>query len=159
MKSKEQDCQDYIRRFQQLLLGITLLSLLVSGGFMVCGRPVIFILYGKSYMEAAAPLSILIWSTGAAMIGTARSVWIVAEGYYKYSKYFTLMGALVNFLLNYFAIRAWGITGAAITTLISQIFVAFIAPLLFARTRAFAKIYLASFKQLPDLIAFIHRCL
>ena len=54
--------------------------------------------YGIQYIEATAPLYILIWSTGFAMIGTVRSIWIVAEGYNKYSKYYILIGAAVNMI-------------------------------------------------------------
>lgn len=46
----------------------------------VLGKIAILILYGKQYLEATAPLGILIWATGFAMIGTARGIWIVAEG-------------------------------------------------------------------------------
>lgn len=155
IEKREKNYEEYIKRFQQLLLGITALSIVVSVGMMIVGRLAIYILYGKNYMDAVIPLSILIWSTGFAMIGTVRSVWIVAEGYNKYSKYYVLIGALVNFVLNYFAIQFWGIVGAAITTLISQAVVAFVSPLFFKKTRGFVKIYFESFAQIPDLIQII----
>ena len=67
----------------------------VSGYNFICGsiycddasrKNSSLILYGKKYLDAVYPLSILIWSTGFAIIGTARGIWIVAEGYNKYTK-------------------------------------------------------------------------
>jgi Na+-driven multidrug efflux pump len=59
----------------------------------------------------------------------------------------------VNFILNLFAIRVCGITGAAITTLVSQIVVAFISPLLFKQTRVFDTIYFNGLRKAPQLIS------
>jgi len=54
--------------------------------------------------------------------------------------------------MNFAAIQLWGIIGAAITTLISQIVVSLIAPLLFKQTRPFVVLYIQSFKLLPGLV-------
>ena len=148
---RERDYKKYINRFQQLLLAITLLSIVVAIVVICLGKVVIFILYGSEYIEAVIPLGILVCATGFAMIGTARGIWIVAEGYNRYSKYYILIGAGVNFILNIFAIQYWGIIGASITTLISQIIVAFVSPLFFEKTRQFDKIYFGCFRQFPVL--------
>ena len=148
---RERDYKKYINRFQQLLLAITLLSIVVAIVVICFGKVVIFILYGSEYIEAVIPLGILVCATGFAMIGTARGIWIVAEGYNRYSKYYILIGAGVNFILNIFAIQYWGIIGASITTLISQIIVAFVSPLFFEKTRQFDKIYFGCFRQFPVL--------
>ena len=140
----------YIKKFQMLLLGISTLSIIVSIGMMIVGKLAILIMYGKDYLEATEPLSILIWSTGFAMLGTARGIWLVTEGYNKYSKNMVIMGAILNFLLNSLFIPKWGITGAAFTTLISQIFVSLIAPLLYKDTRQFDRIYFGSFRLIPE---------
>lgn len=147
--------QLYLKRFQQLLAGITVLFVSVSVAMMIFGRLAVLILYGKKYIDAVVPLCILIWSTGFAMIGTARGVWIVAEGLNRYTKYYVFIGAGVNFVLNFFFIRSWGIIGAAITTLISQIVVALIAPLAFSKTKAFTKIYFDSLKEISSTFALI----
>ena len=150
---REKEYDKYIMRFQQLLLAITGLSVLMGIGVTLLGKVAILILYGGQYIEATVPLSILIWSTGFAMIGTTRGIWIVAEGYNKYTKYYIFIGAAVNLVLNLIFIPLWGITGAAITTLISQITVAFISPLFFKKTRQFDSIYFSSFKLIPETIA------
>lgn len=152
---REKDYNKYIVRFQQLLLAITALSVLVGVAVSLLGKVAILILYGEQYLEATAPLGILIWSTGFAMIGTARGIWIVAEGYNKYTKYYIFIGAAVNFVLNIVFIPLLGITGAAITTLISQVTVAFISPLFFKNARQFDSIYFSAYRLVPETILMV----
>ena len=152
IKQREANREEYIRRFQYLLLGITLLSVTVGIGISLFGKFIVWFLYGESYLEAARPLSILIWSTGFAMIGTARGIWIVAEGHNRYVKYYVFIGAIINFVMNLAVIPFFGITGAAVTTLISQIVVALLSPLLFKQTRPFVVCYFQAFKWLPELV-------
>ena len=142
------DQNQYLKKYKMLLLSINILGLIVSVGFMFLGNIVIYILYGMSYAPAVSPLKILIWSTSFAMIGTARVVWLVNEGIGGYEKYFTVMGSIVNIILNTIFIPTWGITGAAVTTLISQVFVAIIAPLMFRKSRSFVKLYFESFREI-----------
>ena len=79
------------------------------------------------------------------------------EPYNKYTKYMVFVGAGVNLVLNFFFIQWWGIVGAAVTTLISQIVVSLIAPLFWKKTRGFVKIYFESFKRFPDFVDTIKR--
>ena len=65
----------------------------------------------------------------------------------------------VNLVLNFFFIQWWGIVGAAVTTLISQIVVSLIAPLFWKKTRGFVKIYFESFKRFPDFVDTIKRAI
>lgn len=152
IEPREKDYNKYLKRFQQLLLAITILSVVVGVVVTVLGKIAILILYGKQYLEATAPLGILIWATGFAMIGTARGIWIVAEGFNKYTKYYVFIGAAVNFALNLLFIPTLGITGASVTTLISQITVAFISPLFFKKARQFDAIYFGAFSQYRELL-------
>lgn len=153
---RQKNKKDYIQKYKLLLLGINTLGLIVSIGFMVSGDFVVYILYGSSYIASVDALKILIWSTSLAMIGTARVVWLVNEGIGGYEKYFTIMGSMINIILNALFIPIWGIIGAAFTTLLSQIFVVIIAPLFFKKTRYFVTLYLTSFaeiSQLPRMVA------
>lgn len=150
MKKKSEE--EFLRKYKILLLAINVMGLLVGLAILLFGRLAILILYGRSYELASAALMILVWSTSFSMIGTARSIWIVTEGKNKYAKYYVLIGAVVNSILNAIVIPIWGITGASVTTLISQIVVAIIAPYLFKETRGFCKIYWDSFGCFSELI-------
>ena len=65
------------------------------------------------------------------------------------------IGAAVDVLLNYILIRKYGIIGAAYATLITEMVVFFVAPLLFKKTRNFNQLYFNCFKRLPDLIEYL----
>lgn len=155
LSKRENDYKEYERRFQLLLLAITCLGIGVSIIFMFLGDLAINILYGKDYLEASAPLAILIWSTAVASIGYARNVWFVAEDCQSYVKHFTTMGAIFDFVANFWFIPHFGITGAAITTALSHILVGFIAPLFVKKTRRFIVLYFKSFLLFPELLSLI----
>ena len=154
IKLYDTDREKFIHRYQLLLLGISTLGCIVGIVFSVFSKLFVSILYGKAYYPSIPPLSILIWSTSFAMIGTARGIWIIAERKNKYAKYCTIGGAIINAVLNAVVIPLWGITGASITTLISQICVAVIIPYFFKDTREFVKIFYESFKRVPEAIDF-----
>lgn len=148
----ERDQKKFREKYQILLLGITMLGVLVSIGFTVFGKLAVFILYGKKYYPSIPVLAILIWSTAFAMIGNARAIWIISAKKNKYTKYYTMMGAVINFILNALVIPKWGIAGAACTTLFSQFFIAMIGPLLFKDTREFFTLYMGCFKKIPEAV-------
>lgn len=152
---KQNNEEEYLKKYKLLLLSISALGLFVSVGFMFLGGVAINILYGASYAPATAALKILIWSTSFSMIGTARVVWLVNENIGGYEKYFTIMGSIVNVILNALFIPIWGITGAAMTTLVSQVFVALVAPLLFKKSKPFVAIYFASFKETGRFLSIV----
>jgi Na+-driven multidrug efflux pump len=52
-------------------------------------------------------------------MGTASAQILIAEGYTKLSMLRTAMGALINIILNVFWIPKYGITGAAMATLVA----------------------------------------
>lgn len=150
IKLYDRDKEDFLKKFQFLLLGISAMGVAVGLLFTVFAKPIIYILYGKEYYSAIPALAILIWSTSFAMIGTVRGIWIVAERKNKYVKYFTIAGAVINGVLNAIVIPKWGITGASITTLISQICVAIVIPYFYKDTRNFTYMYFNSFKLFPE---------
>jgi len=87
---------------------------------------IIDLLYGESYRMAAPILSLHIWTGIFIFMGIVSNKWFVAENLQIYSFYRTLLGVSINILLNYILIPKYGIIGAAIATLISQIFASYI---------------------------------
>ena len=147
----DNDKTDFTDKFQILLLAIMVMGFAVGIGFMLLGKLVVFVLYGEAYYPAVPALHILIWSTTFAMLGVARSVWILSERKGKYAKYFTIFGACLNGILNYLLIPVMGVTGAALTTLFTQASVAMVAPMLFKDTRPYNRLFFGSFRKFPDL--------
>lgn len=151
---KTRNEEEYLEKYKLLLAGISLMGCLIGLAFMILGKLAIWILYGRSYESAVIPLMILIWSTSFSMIGTARGIWIVAENKNKYAKYLVMVGAIINTILNAIVIPYWGIVGASLTTLVSQVVVAVVAPYFFKDTRPFCALYWESFKSFPQLFNF-----
>ena len=136
---------DYLYRLKQLYSLIIWLCFGVSAVVAICGRMIIYLLYGQAYLGAINVLRIIIWVETFSMIGTARGIWILCENKNKYVKYYLGIGAVLNLMLNIIMIPKFGISGAAIATLITQVMTSVFAPLLFKETRSFTKLVIDSF--------------
>ena len=83
---------------------------------------IIHILYGNTYNASISALQIIVWYTTFSYYGGAKDVWILGENKQKYLIILDGSGALINILLNLLFIELWGINGAAMASLITQIF-------------------------------------
>ena len=88
----------------------------------IFSKLVIYILYGSNYYPAVAALRIVVWYTTFSYLGSVRNIWILAEKKQKYLWMINLSGASINIILNIFLIPMCGINGAAIASLLTQIF-------------------------------------
>ncbi len=132
----------YERKNRQLYAIVFYLSMIVSIGFLLVGDFVIQLLYGEQYNPAAPVLKIITWYTAFSYLGVARNAWIVCENKQKYLKYIYLGAALMNVCLNYLMIPLWGPSGAAMASLITQMFTSIGLPIITKPLRANAKIML-----------------
>ena len=80
------------------------------------------ILYGAEYVASVNPLRLIVWYTTFSYLGSVRNVWMLAEGKQKYLWVINLCGAMTNVLLNFVLIPISGVMGAALASLITQIF-------------------------------------
>lgn len=141
---KNKDEIKYNLRLKQLYSGIIWLCIFVSVIVSIFAYIIIKLLYGDQYLGAVSTLRISIWCETFAMIGTARGIWILCENKNKYVKYYLGIGAVINLILNGILIPSFGINGAAMATLMTQIITSLIAPLLFKETRYHTIIVLQS---------------
>ena len=117
------------RRMNLLLYAIIFyISIVVSGIFTVFARFIVVLLYGKSYLPAAAPLQVITWYTAFSYLGVARNAWIVCENKQKYLIWIYLSAAIANVILNLLLIPVWGTVGAAIASLAAQIVTTMVTP-------------------------------
>lgn len=137
--------KNFIKYQQYLFFSISIVCILASLTILFLGKWAVLILYGYEYFDSVFTLQLLILSTCLSLIGNARSVWIVAENLNKFQKYMVIYGAIINILANAVFIPLWGLNGAAVSTIISQFFVQFIAPLIWKETRPINKIYILCF--------------
>lgn len=149
--AKNNNNDKYIRRLKQLYAALVYLSILYSIFVTIFAKPIILILYGKQYLASIPALKIVVWYCAFSFLGVAKNIWLVCEGKQKYEKWFTLLGAATNLLLNTILIPQYGIVGAAIATLITQISTNFIYPVFFKETRINSKYIIESF-LLKDIL-------
>lgn len=100
---------------------------MVYGVFItVFAKQIILLLYGKKYLGSADSLALIVWYTSFSYFGAINNVYMVAENKQKWVQFITLGGALANVALNYFLIPVLGIVGAALSSLLTQIFANFV---------------------------------
>lgn len=101
---------------------IIYLSLAQSCIFSIFADLIINILYGGAYASSANILRIVVWYTTFSYLGPVRNIWILAEDNQKYLWIINLSGAILNVIINFILIPIFGVMGAAIASLITQIF-------------------------------------
>lgn len=147
--------EEFVKRYQIVLLGITSLGVCVAIGFSVFAKILLWILYGEKYYPAIPALRILVWSTACAAIGSGKTIWMVLNNKSKYMEYFTFIGAVINITLNLVFIHFWGYIGAALSTLITNIFTGVLFPFFFRETKEYALLFRGSFRQISALAEYM----
>lgn len=131
MSKKKTNEESYLKSLQLLYTIVAWLGIGFSMFVLIFSSPIVNILYGAEYQKASSILSVSIWSGTFAMLGSATSIWLIAENLQKYKTFFVFSGALVNVILNYFLIPIIGGYGAAIATLVSQFIANIVTPMFF----------------------------
>ncbi len=138
------DRTEFDRKNRQLYAIIIYVSVAVSLIFTVFGKQILLLLYGAEYVPALLPLQIITWGTLFTYLGVARHAWIVCENMQKYLTAISLAAAIINVIMNYFMIPAFGTAGAAIASVIAQVVTCFIVPAFVKGLRPNVKLMLQS---------------
>lgn len=136
------DKDRYEKKNRQLYCIVFYVSVFVSIIFVIFGELAIKILYGVDFLPAAESLKVVTWYTAFAYLGVARNAWIVCEGNQRYLKYMYGCAAIMNVALNFAFIPIMGASGAALASLITQLFTSIGLPLCFKKMRPNAKLML-----------------
>ena len=84
------------------------------------------IFYGEEYFESVLITKILSFSIIFVFFGVINEHWYIKNNLQLNYAFNVFLGALINIILNYFLILNFGSVGAAISTLITYIFIIFI---------------------------------
>lgn len=114
--------EDFENKLIYLYCIIIYFSLFVSICITLAAPLIIKIMYGNSYIQAIPTLRLVVWFTTFSYLGTIRNIWILAENKQKYLWVINLSGAILNIILNLVLIKVQGTFGAALASLITQIF-------------------------------------
>ncbi len=135
----------YYQRIKKLLRLLVLVSIVIAVPISLLSERIITILFGNGYAEAGYILAIHIWASLFVFMGIGEQSWFIAENLTKFSFIKTLTGAIVNIVLNIILIPKYGGIGAAIATVIAQIFSCFLVNLFHPKTIKILKIQCESF--------------
>jgi PST family polysaccharide transporter len=125
----------YYGRIQKLFNLMSVFSYAVAIVVTLMSSQIVTVLFGKDYAEAGLILTIHIWTGLFVSSGLVISLWTTTEGLMSLAFAATATGAVINVVLNLFLIRSYGSIGAAISTVIAQLFASYGAYALFSRTR------------------------
>lgn len=129
LESFSRSKEEFDKKNRQLYTIIFYLSVFVSSMFCVLGELIVKLLYGNKYLPAVAPLKVVTWYTAFSYFGVARGAWMVCNNHQKYLKYMYVGAAIINSLINLLLIPTLGATGAAVASLLTQIFTSMLLPM------------------------------
>lgn len=91
--------------------------------------PLVIGAFGSKYASASPVLSVHVWATMFVFLGVAQSSWYIKEGTKGLVMQLrrTILGAVINIVLNIFLIPAYDSYGAAISTIIAYAYVGYFA--------------------------------
>ncbi len=146
--------KNFLKYTKDLYVVVTWIGIFIAILFTIFSDLIILSLYGYEYRMASQILSIIIWGSVFAMIGTARSLWLLKMNLQKFTLYYTFIGLITNIILNLVLIPSYSGIGAAYATLVSQFVVVIVALLPFKKTRVSSIMIFESFSPI-SLFRFI----
>ena len=130
VKTRECSEEEYEKKAQQFI-SVTVWSCLVMAVIVAfLSKWLILYTFGIQYMEAVPVLQIMAFKVLGMALSQAAGQMIIIEKQQKYAFIRNLMGCVVCIVLNLFFIPRYGILGSAIVTIITTLFVGWIANLL-----------------------------
>ena len=131
-RKKAESQQAYMETLASIFRLFAALGLLVSLPVAVFAGPLVSLLYGEAYSQAADVLRIHVLSNIFVNLGVAQGLWLVNEGNGRMSLYKTVIGAITCVLGNFILIPMLGLKGAAWATVFAQFVSAVASNLIFA---------------------------
>ncbi|MBU1927522.1 flippase [bacterium] len=121
INAKKTSKELYYARLQKLYDLMVWMAIAIALPMTFLSDWIVELLYGGQYNQAGSVLMIHIWAGVFVFLGVAFSNYLVSENLTKKSFFRTALGASTNVGLNFVLIPKYGINGAAIATLLSQI--------------------------------------
>lgn len=121
-ESKKNDQKKFEKNVSRLYSIIIYTGLLQSIVFTAAAWLVVMVLFGEDYKSSIPILQVLSWGIAFSYMGSVRNIWILAEQKQKVLWIINLSGAVLNIIGNFILIPIMGATGAAIASVLTQIF-------------------------------------
>ena len=121
INAKSQGEDFYHARLQKLYSLMVWMAIIIALPMTFLSDWIIGLLFGQTFIAAGSVLMIHIWTGVLVFLGVAFSRYLLVENLNKKAFYRTLVGAIINVILNYILIPLYGIQGAAVATLLGQL--------------------------------------
>ena len=135
VNAKKQSEELYYARLQRLYDLMVWISLAIALPMTFLSDWVVNLLYGSAYSQAGSVLMIHIWAGVFVSLGVASGRWFITENLQSLSFLRSFYGMVINLILNFILIPKFGVQGAAVATLISQVIAAYIFDFFNYKTR------------------------
>ena len=135
IEARQKSEEEYYANLQIIFDLLALVGLIMGLVITVFAESIIKTLYGISYLESAAVLSITIWASLFVSLGVASSNWFIIENRPILALQRTTGAAVVNIILNLLLIPKLGLKGAAFALLLSQATASFFFDYFQSKTR------------------------
>ena len=109
------------RAFSNSFIGLLGISVLIALSVFLVAWPLVTLLYGPGYTPAAIALQVMIWSLIPYTISACLSLRLIVQRRERRVLLITLIGVVVSLTLNLWLIPAYGLIGAAVAVLSSEI--------------------------------------
>lgn len=113
--------REFIRFLRYPFFALLVLAMLIAW----LSTPLVGVLYGSDFLSAARVLGVLIFSIPVTYVSVMSTRYLLRRGEHKEILLRQLTGVIVNIGLNVWLIPVFGILGAAITTLCTDLVIAF----------------------------------
>lgn len=127
----------YYEKIQKLCNSQALMVYAVAIPMTFLSTPVIVLVFGQEYAPAGPVLAIHIWSSMFLFLGYVKEIWITTEELTGFAFIFSVIGAIMNVILNAWLIPPYQAVGAAIATVISYGCADYVACFLYPPARKF----------------------
>jgi O-antigen/teichoic acid export membrane protein len=144
VKVREMSMSLYLYRLKQVYTLMFWMSIIVGVVVTFFGQEIIIFAFTEVYKDAYLALVYNIWAGIFVSMGMASTLWLIAENLQIYSLFGTAIGVFLNIIANFILIPEYGISGAAIATLITQGFGLWVVPLFFKPIRLYVFISITS---------------
>lgn len=136
--------EEYLIRIKKLYQIFTLICVTAILFVFIFSDIIVSILYGEQFTETSSVLRLHFCNSLFVFFGVAYSQAFIVEGLQRFTTINTIIGALLNILLNLWLIPKFGVLGSALATLIAQGYSGFICLALFPKTRIHFKLMISS---------------
>ena len=143
--------KEYLSRMERLYRIFALICIVTSVIVILFADLITSILYGPAYTETSAVLRVHFCNSIFVFFGVAYSQAFIVEGMQRFTTINTVVGAVLNIVLNLLFIPKFGVVGSALATLVAQFYSGFICLVLFPKTRTHFLLMLQSFNVIKTI--------